>query len=53
MKTAKYRKATGVDGIIVERLEAATIVSEYEELLRFFREIWEHEVIPIELSTQS
>ena len=53
MKTAKCRKATGMDDIIVERLEAATIGSESEELLRLFREIWEHEVISIELSTQS
>ena len=31
---------------IVKELEAATISSRAEALLRLFREIWEHEVIP-------
>ena len=33
---------------MVEKLEAATIGSGAKALLRLFREIWEHEVIPTE-----
>ena len=46
IKRAKCRKAPGVHDITVKELEKATIKSSGTEvLLRFFREIWEHEVI--------
>ena len=38
-------KAPGVDDITVEELEASTIISEADTLLRLFRVKWEHEVI--------
>ena len=45
---AKCRKVPGVDDIIVEELEAATIGSGAKVLLKLFGEIWEHEVLPTE-----
>lgn len=42
------RPRSGLDDITVEKLEVATIDSRAEALLRLFREIWEHRVIPTE-----
>ena len=48
MKRVKYKKTPRVDDITVEELKVATIDSGAKALLRLFREIWEHEVIPTE-----
>ena len=53
IKRAKCREAPGLDGIMVEELEVATIGSGAKALFRLFREIWEHQVIPQNGSTQS
>ena len=37
-----------MDDITVEEMEEATLGSGVEVLLRLFREIWEHKVIPME-----
>ena len=48
IKKTKHRKAPRVDDIMVEELEVATIGTGAEVLLRLYREIWEHEVNPME-----
>ena len=48
IKRVKGKKTTGVDDIMVEELEVTTIGSGAKALLRLFREIWEHEMLPTE-----